>query len=118
KKGMRLKAIPTLTSDWGFWLDHYPQAVAYHMFDKYKPVELPTTLNEDSRKSRRPADDRLPSDTEVLGVWTGKEAKAYPLADIAKAGLIEDRIGERRYYILWQPKTRTAAAYSMIVSGP
>ena len=39
KKGTRLKSIPTLVSDWGAWLKQYPNAVAYHMFDKYRPVE-------------------------------------------------------------------------------
>src|SRR5206468_11595933 len=30
RKGTRLQTIPTLVSDWGFWLEKYPQAVAYH----------------------------------------------------------------------------------------
>src|SRR6516162_7420375 len=34
KKGDKLKAVPTLVSDWGFWLKTYPQAVAYQLFDK------------------------------------------------------------------------------------
>src|SRR4051812_11294455 len=42
RKGDRLEPVPTLMSDWGFWLRNYPQAVAYHMFDKYRPVDLPT----------------------------------------------------------------------------
>src|SRR5437879_11139011 len=41
QKGTRLPPIPTVVSDWGFWLRRYPHAVAYHMFDKYQPVELP-----------------------------------------------------------------------------
>src|SRR5947209_5569548 len=92
KKGTRLKAIPTLTSDWGSWLKRYPQAVAYHMFDKYTPVELPKTTNEDARKSRRAADDRLAADTMVLGVWTSNETRAYPIETLAKAGLTEEKI--------------------------
>ena len=35
KKGERLKPVPTLTTKWGWWLKHYPNAVAYHMFEKY-----------------------------------------------------------------------------------
>src|SRR5262245_6383123 len=52
KKGQRLTTIPTLTSTWGWWLEHYPNAVAYHMFDKYKPTELPKEPNPDSVKTR------------------------------------------------------------------
>src|SRR5712691_7731890 len=63
KKGTRLEPVPTLVSDWGFWLEHYPQAVAYHMFDKYKPHELTATGSAESRKSRGAVDSRLPADT-------------------------------------------------------
>ena len=80
KKGTRLKVIPTLVSDWGYWLRRYPGAVAYHMFDKYQPVELPTQANEDAKKSRVPGDKRLAEDTPVLGVSEGDGARAYPPA--------------------------------------
>src|ERR1700738_1734251 len=36
KKGDKLRAVSTLVSAWGFWLEAYPQAVAYHMLDKYQ----------------------------------------------------------------------------------
>src|SRR5206468_12221395 len=52
RKGRRLKPIPTLTSTWGAWLKAYPQAVAYHMFEKYQPVETPRIANADSVKTR------------------------------------------------------------------
>ena len=118
KKGTRLTSIPTLTSDWDFWLKHYPHAVAYHMFDKYQPIDLPKTLNEDSRRSRPATDDRLPADTAVLGVWTGKQARAYPIDQLAKAGLIEEKIDGQTCYVFWQPKTNTAAAYLPEASPP
>jgi hypothetical protein len=111
KKGTRLTPIPSLVSDWGFWLERYPHAVAYHMFDKYQPVELPAAANKDAQASRGPADKRLPADTAVLGVWTGKSARAYPLDVLAKAGLIAENIDGKRYVVLWQPKTKTASAY-------
>jgi hypothetical protein len=111
RKGTRLEPIPTVVSDWGFWLKHYSHAVAYHMYDKYKPVELPTALNDDSRQSRGRADERLPADAPVLGVWTGKQARAYSLEAVAHAGLIEDKLDGKACVVLWQPQTHTAAAY-------
>lgn len=113
-KGQRLKAVPTLTSTWGTWLRTYPQAVAYHMFDKYQAVELPAKANEDSLKSRGTADPRLPADAPVLGVFADDKARAYPVEAIAKAGLLVD--GER--VVLWQPTTKTAAAYTPLASPP
>src|SRR4051812_28833127 len=60
RKGERLKPVPTLVTDWGHWLKRYPGGVAYKMFEKYQPVELPARPNEDSAKSRGPLDKRLP----------------------------------------------------------
>jgi hypothetical protein len=110
-KGTRLEPRPTLVSDWGFWQKRYPQAVAFTMDDKYKPVDLPTEVNEDSRKSRGPADKRLPADTMVLGVWDGKQARAYPLDVLEKAGVIHDTANGQPRVVLWYGPTRTAAAY-------
>ena len=80
KKGERLKPVPTLTSRWGFWIKHYPQTVAYHMFDKYQAKELPTVPHVDEQKTRLPPDTRLPGEEIVLGVADGGTVRAYPLA--------------------------------------
>jgi hypothetical protein len=121
KKGERLQPIPTLMSDWGFWLKQYPGTVAYHMYDKYKPVELPTTLTEGSKKSRGPADSRLPADASVLGMTLGKEAHAFPirrLESIDGCGLVRQRIGDQDCVILWYAPTHTAVAYRPIARPP
>lgn len=110
-KGSRLEPRPTLVSDWGFWHKRYPQAVAYTMYDKYKPVELPTEIHGDSRKSRGPADNRLSADTLVLGVWDGKQARAYALDALEKAGVIHDTDHGQPRLVFWYGPTRTAAAY-------
>lgn len=118
-KGKRLPPVPALVSNWGYWLKRYPGAVAYHMFEKYQPRELPARINEDSRKSR-PAhsDNRLPADTFVLGVSRDKQARAYPLESLAKAGLIRERVGKESWVILWYAPTGTAAAYLPVASPP
>jgi hypothetical protein len=117
KKGTRLKAVPTLVSDWGFWLKQYPGSVAYHMYDKYQPVELPKKPTEDSQKSRLAADSRLPAETLVLGVRAGETARAYPLDAVAKAGLIHDTLDSQDCVVLWHGPTHTAAAYLPVASA-
>jgi hypothetical protein len=111
RKGNRLEPRTTLVTDWGFWHERYPQALAYTMFDKYQPVELPTVVSEDSRKSRGPADPRLPADTMVLGVWDGIRARAYPLDVLEKAGVVYDTADDQGRVVFWYAPTRTAAAY-------
>jgi len=111
RKGARLKTVPTLTSDWGYWLKQYPHAVAYHMFDKYQPVALPVSISPDSLKSRGRADPRLPADTLVLGVFDGTAARAFPQEILAKSNLTMAKVGDTACAIFWHGPTRTAAAY-------
>jgi hypothetical protein len=118
RKGTRLRPVPTVVSDWGWWLDNYPDAVAYHMFDKYRPVELPAGEDPDSVGSRGKPDPRLRAGDEVLGVWTGKAARAYPVAALEKGGFITDAVDGEPLVVLWEPKTRTASAYRPAASQP
>ncbi len=118
RKGDRLNPVPTLVSDWGYWLKHYPQAVAYHLFDKYQPVEAPAAAHADSVKSRGRLDPRLPADAPVLGVSAGGQARAYPLDALAKTGLVRDELGGAACVVLWYGPTRSAAAYRPVASPP
>jgi hypothetical protein len=118
RKGTRLQTIPTLVSDWGHWLERYPNAVAYHMFDKYQPVELPAAENADSVKSRGKPDPRLPADAVVLGVRAGKTARAYPVTSLERDGFVTDTVDGEPLAVLWEPRTRTAAAYRPVASQP
>jgi RNA polymerase sigma factor (sigma-70 family) len=118
RKGDRLRPVETLVSDWGFWLRAYPRTVAYTMLDKYQPVELPTRVDHDSCASRGPFDKRLAGTTPVLGVVEGANARAYPLALLARAGLLRDVVDGRPRLLLWFGPTRTAAAYRPTASPP
>ena len=118
RKGDKLKAVPTLVSDWGPWLKAYPQAVAYHMFDKYQPVELPAKPHASSLKSRGPLDKRMAGDARVLGVSVGERARAYPLDTLSKQVLLHDEVDGSAAVLLWQEQTKTAAAYRPIASPP
>ncbi len=118
RKGSRLQPVATLVSDWGYWLHEYPGSVAYHMYDKYKAADDPARPSAGSRQTRPPADPRLPAEELVLGVAEGKEARAYPLAALKKAGLVRDRVGGRDCVVLWYGPTNTAAAYEPLASPP
>lgn len=118
KKGTRLKAIPSLVTNWGDWLQQYPQAVAYHLYPKYQPVDVLPIDAEQAAKSRGKTDERLPEAMKVLGVYTGKSAKAYPLSLISEKQLLHDAVDGMNMIILWQAATGTAAAYLPIASPP
>ncbi len=118
KKGTRLQPIPALVSDWGNWMEKYPNAVAYHMFDKYQPVDLPTKEEPDSLRSRGKPDVRLKADDVVLGVATEKAARAYPISTLKQRELIKEEIGGEPLVVLWEPRTSTASAYRPVASQP
>jgi hypothetical protein len=114
KAGTKLEPIPTLVSDWGAWMKRYPNTVAYEMFDKYKPTELPKKEIEASLQSRGPVDPRLPQDETVLGVASDDKERAYRLDDLKKLGIIHDKVGNQDRVVLWNDVTKTAAAYESI----
>ena len=118
RKGDRLKPVPTLVTDWGHWLKHYPRGVAYKMFEKYQPVELPAKPNEDFLKSRGPLDQRLPEGTAVLGVYAGKSSRAYPVEELAKAGLVREEVDGQPRVVLWYGPSKSAAAYRPLATSP
>lgn len=113
RKGDQLKPVATLETQWGEWLERYPGTVAYHMFDKYQPVELPRDENTDSISTRGAPDSRLAASSEVLGIALDGTARAYPLALLEKSdGVIADTIAGQKVYVLWYKPTRTAAIFA------
>jgi hypothetical protein len=118
RKGESLKPVPTLVTTWGAWRRDYPDTVAYRMFDKYQPIELPVEDDPDSVKTRPPADDRLPAKEEVVGLELGGAARAYTVAAIERAGgVLHDELSGQEVVVLWNAATRTAAVYSPQIEG-
>lgn len=117
RKGDKLASWPTIVTTWGYAMQHYPGGVAYHMFDKYKPTELPTKANEDSVKSRGELDRRLPADEMVIGVdlHARSSPHAYRIADLERMGkfaaLTDTHEFGSQIVIFWDGTTRSAAAY-------
>jgi hypothetical protein len=113
RKGEQLKPIATLSTTWGYWNKAYPASVAYRMFEKYQPIELPGQANADSKQTRASVDRRLPENEDVLGVSLAGTRKAYPLNAMPnEGGVIRDKVSGQDVAIFWYPSTRTAAAYA------
>ncbi|HVC94834.1 MAG TPA: DUF3179 domain-containing (seleno)protein, partial [Pirellulales bacterium] len=114
RQGQQLIPIATLETDWDFWSTAYPGSVAYHMFEKYQPTELPDDENGDAASTRLEANPReIPGETRVVGVALGDEAKAWSLTALeAAGGLIEDNVGGQKLVVLWYSPTQTAAIYA------
>jgi hypothetical protein len=118
KKGAKLQVIPTLVSDWGFWLHRYPNNVAYEMHPRYRPVDLPASVSQYARESRAATDERLAADSSVLGVVVGDQARAYPVSALEKGNVIHDTVTGRELVVLWYGPTSTSAAYECMATAP
>lgn len=118
REGEQLKPIATLRTTWGHWQNAYPGSVAYRMFEKYQPIDLPNRDNTDSKQTRRANDPRLGENTEVLGVSINGKQKSYPLDAMPKdGGILYDMVAGSDIAILWQPAPRTAVAYAANIDG-
>ena len=118
RKGTQLKPIPTITSEWGWWARRYPETVAYHMFERYVATKAPVELSGAGLKSLGKADPRMQADARILGLRVGKETKAYRIADLRKAVILADKLGDQPCVLLYDATTKSAAAYSPVATPP
>ena len=118
RKGEQLTPVPTIESDWGPWLKENPGTVAYEMVSKFQPQSLPRSVLPESRKTRPEPDPRLDSEERVFGLAQGEESRAWPLRSFGeRSGLRKASVGGREALILWDGRTRTAAAYAPEIDG-
>jgi hypothetical protein len=113
RKGEQLTPIPTIETDWGPWLKSEPGTVAYAMISKFQPQPAPKTLLPESRSTRPEPDPRLAPEERVFGLALGNAGAAWPLKSFGErpaAGPIT--IDGKKALILWDSRTRTAAAYA------
>jgi hypothetical protein len=118
RKGEQLAPIPTIETDWGPWLKANPGTVAYAMVSKFQPQPIPKAIITESRQTRPHLDPRLDGDERVLGLAHGGESRAWPIASFGSAAeLRRTKLAGQEAVILWDTRTRTAAAYAPETDG-
>lgn len=118
RKGERLTPIPTIESDWGPWLKGNPGTVAYQMVAKFQPQSRPKALLAESKKTRPAPDPRLDSEERVFGLATESVSAAWPLKTFGgHPDLRAADLGGQKAVVLWDSRTRTAAAYAPELDG-
>jgi len=118
RKGEQLAAIPTVETDWGPWLKANPGTVAYAMVAKFQPHSAPKLPLPESRKTRPESDPRLDAEERVFGLAVGEASRAWPLRSFGVSpGLQTASLGGKKAVILWDGRTRTAAAYAPETDG-
>ncbi len=118
RKGEQLVPIATIETDWGPWLKANPGTVAYAMVARFQPRSTPNALLPESRSTRPEPDPRLVAEERVFGLAEGEASHAWPLKSFgAGPELWNVRLGSGNAIILWDGRTRTAAAYAPELEG-
>jgi hypothetical protein len=114
QKGRQLERVPSLPTDWGYWLMLHPESTTYDLFDgqKYPANELPTALSVEAKETMGSVDARLPQQARVLGVELGNVNKAYPLDGAEERACFTDQVGGESIAVFWYGPTRSAVAFS------
>ena len=114
QKGARLERLPSLLTEWGYWLMLQPESTAYDLFDgkKYQMAELPVEMTAEAKASMGQTDPRLPPRAPVLGVEISERGKAYPLDEAVERACFADTIGGEPIAVFWYGPTRSAVAFS------
>jgi hypothetical protein len=112
-KGQKLQRIPSLLTDWNYWLMLHPESTAYDLFDgrKYPVVPLPKEMSEEAKASLGRQDPRREATTEILGVESATESVAFELPVSKERACMLDRVGEQPIAVFWYGPTRTAIAF-------
>lgn len=114
QKGKRLERIPSLTTEWGYWLMLHPESTTYDLYDgkKYPQADMPQAISPEAKKTMGEVDSRLKPTAMIAGVEIGDQYKAFPLDGLAECACTLDSVGGERVAVLWYGPTKTAVAYN------
>ena len=119
KKGQRLERIPSLVTDWGYWLMLHPESTTYDLFEgkTYASASLPAKLSDEARETMGMVDWRLPPTAEILAVEASGETLVVPLGGLGERACVEAEIAGTSFSVFWYGPTKTAVAYRNGIDG-
>ena len=117
--GQRLSMVPIPQTTWGQWKSDYADTLVLdpdtQFQDRYvRPVQIGVFNPNEAIYG----DDRLPSNTLVVGVEIEGVYKGYPIAQLEEAGsVINDTVGGQPIVVFYDSEARTGVAYLRQVDG-
>jgi len=119
QKGKQLKRIPSLVTNWNYWLMLHPESTTYDLFDgkKYASTPLPKEMSKQASESLQRVDKRLKSNTHILGVEFAKSQRAYPLPTDTDRACFLDEVDGEPIAVFWYGHTKTAVAFNRNLNG-
>jgi hypothetical protein len=114
RKGERLRRIPSVVTQWRYWLMLHPESTAYDLFEgkTYDAAAIPQAMSDEAKKSMGEVDARLEPLASVLGVELDGQAVAYPLDEDSARACVTDTVADQPIAVFWYGPTHSAVAYS------
>src|SRR6185295_19294774 len=103
QKDKRLERLPSLMTEWGYWLMLHPESTAYNLFDgkKYPMAELSGETSAGARETMGGVNTRLGPLTKVIGVELNGKTKAYPLDGVGERACFRDDFSGDSIAVFW-----------------
>ncbi|MCA9060815.1 MAG: DUF3179 domain-containing protein [Planctomycetaceae bacterium] len=114
RQGQSLTRVPSMVTNWQYWLMLHPESTAYDLFDgeTYTVTELPEQRSSESIATMGHPDDRLSADASVMGIHLQNQALAFPLDQLPARACLNDTVGDEPVSVFWYERTGTAIAFS------
>lgn len=116
--GQRLVVLPSQMTSWGEWKDVYPDTrilSAEMLWTRTEEIIDPYAGYYSSSSAGITGwanpNDMLPVKALVVGLIIGEAARAYPLALVRQAGLIQDELGGIPLLLAYDPELGSVVAY-------
>jgi hypothetical protein len=126
-KGQRLTMIPFLYTTWGEWRTQHPDTLvlvpepaykeAYDFMNNRIAHFASGSNNKPGRELVREQDNRLPNYEQVIGIEVGGGHKAYPVAELRKESVVNDKIGSAPVLLVYAAASDTTTAFSRVLNG-
>ena len=126
-KGQRLTMIPFVYTTWGEWHTHHPDTLvlipepqykeAYDFMNKRISNWAFGSNNKPGRDLIRDQDNRLANYEQVIGLEVGDAHKAYPISELKKDPVVNDKVGSSPVLLIYAEGIDTTTAFSRILNG-
>jgi hypothetical protein len=126
-KGKRLTMVPFLFTTWGEWRTQHADTLVLIPESGYKEAydfmtnriaNFATGSNKKpGRELIREQDNRLPNYEQVIGIEVGDTHKAYPMRELQKENVVNDKVGSAPVLVVYRAGVDTTTAFSRVLNG-
>ena len=117
-KGAQLTMIPMPQMTWGDWKSSAPDSYVLSPDTEFANNYRPVQIARYNQREDQFGDDRLASNSLVVGVEENGSYRGYPIDVVTAAGgVVNDLLGEEPLVIFYNDESQTGLAYSRRLNG-